>query len=138
MKSCSLSRGNWTGSFVQDNFTARGLVADIALHEPAALDGGRQPHVHVMSSDRPLDREGFAAKKDRTLNQPENIEALRESWASNVNTAMQRAGLRERIDHRSLARQRQTMLVADNTKSPQERKEADLRAKAHDPPPPRA
>jgi hypothetical protein len=121
-------------NFVQDNFTARGLVADIALHEPAALDGDRQPHAHIMSSDRPLDRAGFAAKKDRTLNQPENIEALRESWASHVNTAMERAGLGERVDHRSLARQRQTMLmvVADNTKSPQEREEANLRAKALD------
>ncbi len=121
-------------NFVQDNFTSRGLVADVAIHEPSALDGNRQPHAHVMSSDRPLDQDGFASKKDRTLNQPENIDALRKSWANHVNTAMERENLEERVDHRSLVKQRQTMLmvVADNTKSPQMREEAGLLAKALD------
>lgn len=93
-------------------FTERGIVADIAIHAPDGLpdpetgEVQRQPHAHVMLTDRPLTREGWAKAKDRTLSRPEGIEALRESWADHANRALERAGMDQRVDHRSLERQR--------------------------------
>lgn len=93
-------------------FTARGIVADIAIHAPDTLpdhETGQvheQRHAHVMLTDRALDGDGFAGRKDRTLAGPEGVEAVRASWADHANGALERAGLGERLDHRSLERQR--------------------------------
>lgn len=88
--------------FVRDQFTSRGLVADVAIHVPQARDGGEQPHAHILTTTRPLDGDGFAKGKDRTLDQPQGIEALREAWGETVNRSLERAGRLERVDHRRL------------------------------------
>lgn len=127
-------------SFVREEFTKRGIIADIAIHEPDARDGEKQPHAHIMVSDRPLDPSqpnGLARAKDRTLAQADGIEAIRERWAKHCNRALERAGLGERVDHRSLADQRQAVLVvaADNTMAPEERQQAAFQAAALNRPP---
>ncbi|MBF0459700.1 MAG: MobA/MobL family protein [Nitrospirae bacterium] len=120
-------------AFCREEFTSRGIVADVAIHEPDARDGEKQPHAHIMVSDRALDASqptGLAAKKDRTLSQAEGIEALRERWGHHCNRALERAHVPERVDHRSLADQRQAVLVvaADNTRSQAERRKATEQA----------
>jgi len=63
-------------SFVREHFTGRGMVADIALHEPSAADGERQPHAHVLLTLRRLDPSsptGFARCKERDWNECEAI-----------------------------------------------------------------
>jgi hypothetical protein len=122
-------------AFVREEFTERGIVADIAIHEPDARDGEKQPHAHIMVSDRPLDASqpnGLAAKKDRTLADAKGIEALRERWATHCNRALERAHVPERVDHRSLADQRRAMLVVavDNTRPQAEREVAEVQAAA--------
>lgn len=62
--------------FVREHFVSKGMVADIALHQPAASDGKAQPHAHVLLSLRRLDPTsptGFAAKKERAWNEREDV-----------------------------------------------------------------
>ena len=51
---------------------------------------------------RKLDGEKFSAKKSREWNEVGLLDKQRESWASAVNTALEKAGRDERVDHRSL------------------------------------
>lgn len=63
-------------SFVREHFTSRGMVADVALHEPSAADGERQPHAHVLLTLRRLDGTsptGFDRLKERDWNEREDI-----------------------------------------------------------------
>lgn len=91
--------------FVQREFVDRGMIADVAVHEARARDGQSQPHAHVMLTMRELTGDGFG-KKDRSWNAPDLLVGWREAWARDANTALERAGRSERIDHRSLDVQR--------------------------------
>lgn len=125
--------------FCREQFIGRSIVADVAIHEPDGLpdpetgETGKQPHAHIMLTDRALDGAsptGFSAKKDRTLAAADGIEALRTSWAGHVNGALERAGISQRVDHRSLERQRiEAAAVATDTARPEpERRQAEIRA----------
>ena len=127
-------------SFVREEFTSRGIVADVAIHEPSARDGEKQPHAHIMVSDRALDPSqpnGLSAKKDRTLSQAEGIEAMRERWGQHCNQALERAQVPLRVNHRSLADQRQAeqVVAADRTRPQPEREAAAQKAFLLDRPP---
>lgn len=91
--------------FVQREFIDRGMIADVAIHGGKARDGHGQPHAHVMLTMRELTGEGFG-KKDRSWNSPDLLMGWREAWALDANTALERAGRSERIDHRSIKVQR--------------------------------
>ncbi|MDQ7850407.1 MAG: MobQ family relaxase [Armatimonadota bacterium] len=86
--------------YVQEQFVARGMVADVAIHRQDA----NNPHAHVMLTMREIGPEGFG-KKVREWNQPELLEQWREAWARHANLALERAGEQVRIDHRSYERQ---------------------------------
>ena len=88
--------------FCQREFVARGMIADVAIHNPSGRDGGEQPHAHVMLTTRVLTGEGFGAK-DRDWNDKALYEGWRAGWAEHANRALERVGSRERIDHRSFA-----------------------------------
>lgn len=84
--------------FVQDNFTSKGMIADIAIHDK----GEGNPHAHVMLPTRAITPEGFENKKVAELDKKDKtIEVWRESWAKFANQELEKAGLQERIDHRS-------------------------------------
>jgi len=91
--------------FVQREFVDRGMIADVAVHEVKTRDGQEQPHAHVMLTMRDLTGLGFG-KKNRTWNASDLLIGWREAWARDANTALERAGRLERIDHRSLDVQR--------------------------------
>ena len=91
-----------------------------AIHNAKALDGGEQPHAHIMFSTRVLDGierdppDFFAranttqpelggAAKDTTWYAKSTLQALRRDWADITNRTLERAGFAVRIDHRSLA-----------------------------------
>ncbi len=44
------------------------MVADVAIYNPPASDGGEQLHAHVMLTNRRLDGEGLAARQAREWN----------------------------------------------------------------------
>lgn len=91
--------------FVTDQFVHHGMIADFAIHEGTARDGGEQPHSHVMLTTRTLTAEGFG-QKNRDWNATEQLEGWRRAWETYANAALEREGRAERIDHRSLNVQR--------------------------------
>jgi hypothetical protein len=97
-----------------------------AIHTPMARDGREQPHVHLMFSDRQLDgiergpaqffkrynakapERGGCRKATYGVDKEEAArvyEEIRERWAKVQNLALERAGEKVRVDHRSLAAQ---------------------------------
>jgi hypothetical protein len=76
-------------AFVEQEFVARGMIADIAMHQPDRGGDARNFHVHIMLTTRQIGPEGFG-KKNRDWNSREELFAMRESWA-----ALQNAHLRD-------------------------------------------
>lgn len=114
--------------FVREQFVARGMVADIAIHAPER-DGVEQPHAHIMLTTRQIGPDGFGAK-ERSWNDRALLDEWRGAWADHANRALERAGHEERIDHRSLEDQRAEALevAADKNRPESERQAAELRA----------
>ena len=98
-----------------------------AIHNPkAAIEGGEQPHAHIMYSERTIDKIERPAEqhfKRYNAKQPERggckkantaktkderkaeLIALRERWANLQNKHLESAGHSARVSHRSLADQ---------------------------------
>jgi hypothetical protein len=100
-----------------------------AIHTPIAVDGGEQPHVHLMFSERQCDgidrdpdqyfkrynakapekggaRKGYGPSAGKTLTAAERaaeLNALRERWELLCNEHLKIAGHGQRIDMRSYA-----------------------------------
>ena len=114
--------------FVQEHFVNKGMIADLAVHEPDKENGIPNPHFHVLATMRPLDPDGSwgnkqrreyvldengERKKDENGNyiftavhttdwhEPETLEHWREAWCRMVNAEFERKGIAARIDHRS-------------------------------------
>ncbi|MDQ3376400.1 MAG: MobA/MobL family protein [Actinomycetota bacterium] len=84
-------------SWVREELVARGLAADVSVHRDP---DGRNPHAHVLMTTREIGAEGFG-RKDREQDRGEQLGRWREGWADRTNRELERAGVRERIDHRS-------------------------------------
>lgn len=95
--------------FAQEQFVDRGMVADIALHAPGRDGDDRNHHAHILLTTREIDPEGFTTK-NRDWNKVELLEDWREAWARSANLTLERAGIEERIDHRTLEAQRDEAL----------------------------
>jgi ATP-dependent exoDNAse (exonuclease V) alpha subunit len=91
--------------FVQAQFVDRGMVADIALHAPGREGDERNHHAHILLTTREIGPDGFTTK-NRDWNAKEALEGWREAWALESNAALERSGIAERIDHRTLEAQR--------------------------------
>jgi ATP-dependent exoDNAse (exonuclease V) alpha subunit len=91
--------------FVASAFVAQGMVVDIAIHAPCRRDADtRNHHAHILLTMRAIDGDGFGAKV-REWNDTALLEQWRAQWAEHVNRALEDAGERARVDHRSLAAQ---------------------------------
>ena len=93
----------------QEQFVNRGMIADIALHAPGRDGDDRNHHAHILLTTREIGPEGFTTK-NRDWNKVELLEGWREAWARDANLALERAGIEERIDHRTLEAQRDEAL----------------------------
>lgn len=107
-------------AFVASQITAKGMVADWVYHD---IPGN--PHVHLMTTLRPLTEDGFGAKKVAVMGPDgapirngagkivyelwagniEDFSALRDAWFACQNEHLALAGLDIRIDGRSYERQ---------------------------------
>jgi MobA/MobL family len=96
----SLVRG-----FVQREFVDAGMVADFSIHEPSRQGDERNYHCHIMLTMRPIEGDGFGAKKERAWNRDKLLQHWRASWAEHCNAALEEAGHDARIDHRSFEAQ---------------------------------
>ena len=95
--------------YAQTQFVDRGMVADIALHAPGREGDERNHHAHILLTTREIDAEGFTTK-NRDWNKVEVLEGWREAWARDSNAALERAGIEDRVDHRTLVAQRDEAL----------------------------
>ena len=106
--------------FIAEHITSKGMVADWVYH-----DAPGNPHVHLMTTLRPLCEDGFGAKKVALLGpagQPmrndagkivyelwaggaEDFKAFRDGWFATQNRHLALAGLDIRIDGRSFEKQ---------------------------------
>jgi hypothetical protein len=98
----SLNRGeqiNLLHRYVREQFVNQGMVAGIAIHAKP-----NNVHCHITLTLRELaeDGSGFGAK-NRSWNDPKNVEKWRAAWSTHCNEALADAGHSERIDHRSNA-----------------------------------
>jgi hypothetical protein len=106
-------------AFLQTQFGARQPYA-WAMHESHASDGGTNPHVHVLFSERTLDGldrspqqffrrynpetpERGGAKKDPVLHQLQTVARQRQAWTDVANWSLERAGVDARLDPRRVA-----------------------------------
>lgn len=96
-------------AFVREQFVDRGMVADIALHAPGRDGDERNHHAHILLTTREIGPEGFTIK-NRNWNKVEVLEGWREAWARDSNAALERAGIEDRVDHRTLVAQRDEAL----------------------------
>ncbi|MEW6752835.1 MAG: MobQ family relaxase [Candidatus Latescibacterota bacterium] len=88
--------------WAEEQLVSRGMGVDLAIHEPSRGGDQRNRHAHLLVTLRRLGADGLAAKKEREWNSRELLEAWRASWAEHQNRALERAGSRSRVDHRSL------------------------------------
>lgn len=106
--------------FIGQQMLSRGMVADWVYHDVEA-----NPHVHIMTTLRPLTEAGFGAKKVPVLGQDGNpqrgrdgkiqyrlwagdrasLHEMRSAWAHVQNAHLARHGFDARVDHRSYAEQ---------------------------------
>lgn len=89
-------------NYCKRNFVSKGMIADISFHD---LDG-HNPHAHVMLTLREITPQGFG-NKNRSWNEHDLMDEWRASWSRMSNRALERVGSQNRIDHRSLAAQRE-------------------------------
>lgn len=87
--------------FVTSEFVQRfNLVADVCFHK---LDSNN-PHVHILIPIRVAEEEGFGDRV-KAIEARKTVYELRIAWAAHCNRYLANAGIRERIDHRSLKEQ---------------------------------
>ena len=87
--------------YTADLFVKEGMIADVAFHEL----NSHNPHAHIMLTMREIDEQGFKKNKNRDWNKRQLLEKQREAWSSYANHALEKAGINERIDHRTLEEQ---------------------------------
>ena len=87
--------------YAENLFVREGMIADVAFHEL----NSHNPHAHIMLTMREIDENGFKRNKNRDWNKKQLLEKQRSAWSVYANHALEKAGINERIDHRTLAEQ---------------------------------
>jgi len=89
--------------YVREAFVSRGMCAIMAIHTGLHTDPSQHnPHAHILLTDRPVDENGFCAKKDRDWNRTSNIHIWRKLWAEMQNELFREKGLELSVSHESL------------------------------------
>jgi ATP-dependent exoDNAse (exonuclease V) alpha subunit len=86
-----------TMNYVQSQFIDKGMCATVSFHQSKNQEN---PHAHIMLTTRKVDQEGFG-QKDRSWDKKENVIEWRKEWANSLNDALEKNGIKERVDHRS-------------------------------------
>lgn len=83
-----------------------GVAADVSIHAPGREGDSRNHHAHILTTTRQVTPESFGAKT-RALDERKSgeIEHVRATWAQLTNQALERAGHKERVTHKSLEAQ---------------------------------
>jgi hypothetical protein len=99
-------------NFVREAFVDRGMVADVAVHAPVPEKGDHPDnhHAHIMLTMRRATTTGLHPVKTREWNSDALLEEWRALWALRQNEALERAGQKVRVDHRTLLAQKDSAL----------------------------
>ena len=87
-----------TRGYIREAYTGRGMMVDWVLHDK----GDGNPHAHLMLPTRFLDVDAWGGKY-RHLDRGKGITEVRRIWERHANMILEREGLRDRVDMRSLA-----------------------------------
>ena len=82
---------------------ARGMIFQIDIHNTPASDGGRNVNIHGLATLRPVDGNGFSARKDRTWNdlfRERGGRTVREMFAARLTSFCQEHGIAYQGDAR--------------------------------------
>lgn len=90
--------------FVKELVAKHGFVADLNIH--AAHDENDNHHAHILCTTRKMEASGLTVKT-RELDEKTSgtVEYWRERWGALANSALEKSGHDQRIDHRSLKAQ---------------------------------
>lgn len=107
--------------FAQSLVDRYGVIVDLAIHAPSHNGSDKNHHAHILLTTRKaeLDQDHNLVLKDKADielsntkrknlgmgTSQEEIKQIRATWANLANHALEYAGYRERIDHRSYADQ---------------------------------
>lgn len=94
--------------FARELVERYGVVADVAIHEPGREGDNRNHHAHILTTTRTAGADGLGAKTrvlDVASTASAEIEHMRGVWARQVNAALERHQVEQRVDHRSFERQ---------------------------------
>ena len=94
-------RSQITRDFAQELVSRYGVAVDVAIHEPHREGEQRNHHAHVLQLGPEVDQ-------------------MRQLWAELQNRALERTGVDERVDHRSLDAQREAAQERGDTLSAEE------------------
>ena len=99
-------RADLTHELADEIVARHGCAVDVAIHTPGRQGDLRNHHAHLLLTTRRLEADGFTAKtRELDRRQSGEVGHWRARWAELSNAALERAGRRERIDHRTLADQ---------------------------------
>lgn len=90
--------------YARENFTRKGLAADVSIHKPDPQGDDRNFHAHILIPTRFIDKAGLG-KKDRESNERETLQAWRDDWEKKVNKQLERYGHATRISMKTLEAQ---------------------------------
>ncbi|KEZ78401.1 MobQ family relaxase [Salinisphaera hydrothermalis] len=81
-----------------------GFASQFSIHNDK---DNNNPHIHLLASTRKLEGGKFTSKTREldTIKETSAIDWVRKNVANNTNSALQKYGLDERVDHRSLEKQ---------------------------------
>ena len=90
-------------TFVREAFISQGMCAVIAIHAGRnEAPTKSNPHAHVLLTVRPVNSNGFCAKKNRDWNKKGQLFKWRALWAEVQNRAFKEKGMKVRVSLDSL------------------------------------
>ncbi|WP_068505889.1 MobQ family relaxase [Paenibacillus kribbensis] len=106
-------------SFCKENFSDKGMVADISIHR----DKPNNPHAHIMLTIRPFNEDGSWGNKRKKIdqevngvmkkvsvhltdwNQKETLVQWRKNYADKINEKLKEKGIEDSVSHESYKKQ---------------------------------
>ena len=95
-------------AFAKRMADAEGCAVDASIHAPGRGGDDRNHHAHIMRTTRRVEADGLGAKLDTEKadrKRKEDLAKVRQLWETLTNDALEQAGKKQRIDHRTLAAQ---------------------------------
>lgn len=103
-----VSRQELVLEFAKGMADSEGCAVDVCIHEPSTKGDDRNYHAHLLRTTRVVGADGLESKLDTEKagrSRKQDLEVLRERWATLTNDKLKSAGLSERVDHRTLEAQ---------------------------------